>query len=39
MQDKYTFCTVMSEDMALLAAQRMGEQIEIKRSKILNNLK
>lgn len=39
MQDKYTFCSVMSEDMALLAAQRLGEQMEINRSKIINNLK
>lgn len=39
MQDKYTFCFVMSEDMALLAAQRMGEYREIQKSKIINGLK
>jgi len=39
MQDKYTFCTVMSEDMALLAAQRMGEYWEIQKSKIINGIK
>ena len=38
-QDKYTFCTVMSEDMALLAAQRMGEYWEIKKSKLINGIK
>lgn len=39
MQDKYTFCTVMSEDMALLAAQRMGEYGEIEKSKLINGIK
>lgn len=39
MQDKYTFCTVMSEDMALLAAQRMGEYWEIQKSKLINGIK
>lgn len=39
MQDKYTFCTVMSEDMALLAAQRMGEYRDIQKSKLINGLK
>lgn len=39
MQDKYTFCTVMSEDMALLAAQRMGEYQEINKSKLINGIK
>lgn len=39
MQDKYTFCSVMSEDMALLAAQRMGEYAEIQKSKLINGLK
>ncbi len=39
MQDKYTFCSVMSEDMALLAAQRMGEYAEIQKSKIINGIK
>jgi hypothetical protein len=38
-QDKYTFCTVMSEDMALLAAQRMGEYWEIQKSKLINGIK
>jgi hypothetical protein len=39
MQDKYTFCTVMSEDMALLAAQRMAEYGEIQKSKRINGIK
>lgn len=39
MQDKYTFCTVMSEDMAMLAAQRMDEYWEIQKSKLINGLK
>ena len=39
MQDKYTFCKVMSEDMALLAAQRMGEYTEIQKSKLVNGIK
>jgi hypothetical protein len=39
MQDKYTFCSVMCEDMALLAAQRMGEYAEIQKSKIINGIK
>jgi hypothetical protein len=39
MQDKYTFCSVTSEDMALLAAQRMGEYVEIQKSKIINGIK
>jgi hypothetical protein len=39
MQDKYTFCTVMSEDMAMLAAQRMGEYWEIQKSKLINGIK
>lgn len=39
MQDKYTFCTVMSEDLALLAAQRMGEHQEISNSKLINGIK
>jgi hypothetical protein len=29
----------MSEDMALLAAQRMGEYAEIQKSKIINGIK
>ena len=39
MQDKYTFCTVMSEDIALLAAQRMGEYRDIQKSKFINGIK
>jgi hypothetical protein len=39
MQDKYTFCSSFSEDMALLSMQRLGEQLEINRSKILNGIK
>ncbi len=38
MQDKYAFCSSFSEEMALLSMQRMGEEIEINRSKILNGL-
>lgn len=39
MQDKYTFCTAMGEDMALLVAQRKGEFLEIQKSKIINGVK
>lgn len=38
-QDKYSFACSFSEDMGLLAVQRLGEQMEINRSKILNGLK
>lgn len=39
MQNKYTFSSSFSEEMGLLSVQRLGEQIEINRSKILNGLK
>lgn len=39
MQDKYSFCSTFSDEMGLLSVQRMGEQMEINRSKILNGLK
>lgn len=39
MQDKFTFCNVMSEDIGLLALQRLSEQIEINRSKLINGIK
>ncbi len=39
MQDKFTFCNVMSEDIGLLALQRLSEQIEINRSKLINGFK
>ena len=39
MQDKFTFCNVMSEDISLLALQRLTEQIEINRSKLINGVK
>jgi hypothetical protein len=39
MQDKYSFCSSFSDEMGLLSVQRMGEQVEINRSKILNGLK
>lgn len=39
MQDKFTFCNVMSEDFSLLALQRLSEQIEISRSKLINGIK
>jgi hypothetical protein len=39
MQDKFTFCNVMSEDIGILALQRMSEQMEINRSKLINGIK
>jgi hypothetical protein len=39
MQDKYSFCASFSEEMGLLSVQRLGEQIEIHRSKLINGLK
>jgi hypothetical protein len=39
MQSKYAFSSSFSEEMGLLSIQRMGEQMEINRSKILNGLK
>ncbi len=39
MQDKYSFCSSFSDEMGLLSVQRMGEQMELNRSKILNGLK
>jgi hypothetical protein len=39
MQDKYSFCSSFSDEMGLLSVQRMGEQIEINRSKILNGVR
>ncbi len=39
MQDKYSFACSFSEDMGLLTVQRLGEQIEINRSKLINGLK
>lgn len=38
MQNKYAFSSSFSEEMGLLSVQRLGEQIEINRSKILNGL-
>lgn len=38
MQDKFTFCNVMSEDIGLLALHRVTEQIEINKSKRINGL-
>lgn len=38
-QDKYSFTCFFSEEMGLLAVQRLGEQIEINRSKLINGLK
>lgn len=37
-QNKYAFSSTFSEEMGLLSVQRIGEQIEINRSKILNAL-
>ena len=39
LQDKYTFCNVMSEDMALLAFQRKGEYRDIEKSNLINGIK
>ncbi|MFM9910313.1 MAG: hypothetical protein ACKVOW_13240 [Chitinophagaceae bacterium] len=39
MQDKYAFCSSFSDEMGVLVAQRMAEQYEINRSKILNGIK
>jgi len=38
-QDKYSFSCFFSEDMGLLAIQRLGEQMEINRSKLINGIK
>ena len=38
-QNKYSFACSFSEDMGLLAMQRLGEQMEINRSKIINGVK
>ena len=38
-QDKYSFACSFSEDMSLLAVQRLGEQMEINRSKLINGVK
>ncbi len=38
-QDKYSFACSFSEDMGLLAVQRLGEQVEINRSKLINGMK
>lgn len=38
-QDKYSFACSFSEDMGLLAVQRLGEQMEINRSKLINGIK
>ncbi len=39
MLDKYSFCSSFSEEMGLLSVQRLGEQMEINRSKLINGLK
>lgn len=38
-KDKYSFACSFSEDMSLLAVQRLGEQMEINRSKLINGIK
>lgn len=38
-QDKYSFTCSFSEDMGILAVQRLGEQMEINHSKIINEIK
>jgi len=37
-QDKYSFCSSFSDDMGILSVQRLGDQIEINRSKIINGM-
>ncbi len=37
-QDKYSFTCSFSEDMGLLAVQRLGELMQISRSKLINGL-
>lgn len=39
MQDKYSFCSSFSDEMGVLALQRLSEQTEITQSKILNGIK
>lgn len=39
MQNKYAFCASFGEEMGLLNLQRTGVQIEINRSKIINDVK
>lgn len=38
-QEKYSFACSFSEDMGILAIQRLGEQLEINRSKLINGIK
>lgn len=38
-QDKYSFSCSFSEDMGILAVQRLGEQMQINRSKLINGIK
>jgi hypothetical protein len=38
-QDKYSFACSFSEDMGLLTVQRLGEQMEINRSILINGIK
>lgn len=38
-QDKYSFACSIGDDMGLLAVQRLGEQMEINRSKLINGIK
>ncbi|MCA6446315.1 MAG: hypothetical protein IM562_04060 [Chitinophagaceae bacterium] len=38
-QDKYSFACSFSDDMGILAVQRLGEQMEINRSKLINGIK
>jgi hypothetical protein len=38
-QDKYSFTCAFSEDMGILAVERLGEQMEINRSKLINGIK
>jgi hypothetical protein len=38
MQDKFSFCASFSEEATVLALQRIGEQVEINRSKLIKGL-
>jgi hypothetical protein len=39
MQDKYAFCASFCNEMAVLSAQRLADQVEVNHSKIINGLR
>lgn len=39
MQDKYAFCSYFCNEMAVLSAQRLVDQVEVNHSKIINGLR